>query len=61
MSHTYSLVSSVHIALVGTHRIVCDGTRLLPPVEECLDWSIEKSIQVSLEVAISAGRDISHT
>ena len=54
--HTPSLVPLVPIVLIGTHRLVCDGPRLWPPVEDCLDWSIVKSIQVSVGVAMSGGQ-----
>ena len=36
--HIPSLVPSVPIVSMGTHRLVCDGLRLWPPVEDCLDW-----------------------
>ena len=51
--HISSLVPPVPIVPMGTHRLVCDGPQLWPPVEDCLDWSIDKSIQVSVGVAMS--------
>ena len=40
MRHIPSLVPSVPIVPMGAHRLVCDGPRLWPPVDDCLDWSI---------------------
>ena len=54
--HIPSLVPSVPIVLMGRHRLVCDGPRLWLPVEDCLDCSIDKSIQVSMEAAMSRGQ-----
>jgi hypothetical protein len=45
--HMPSLVPSVAIVLIGAHRLVCDGSGLWPPVEDCLDWSME-SIEKSI-------------
>jgi len=55
ITHIPSLVPSVPIVPMGTHRLVCDGPRLWPPVEDCLDWSVDKSIQVSVGAAMSGG------
>ena len=54
--HIPSLVPSVPIVPMGRHRLVCDGPRLWPPVEDCLDRSIDKSIQVSVGAAMSWGQ-----
>jgi hypothetical protein len=35
--HIPSLVPSVPIVLMGTHRLVCDGPRLWLTVEDCFD------------------------
>ena len=51
-----SFVPSVPIVPMGRHRLVCDGQRLWPHVEDCLDWSIDKSIQVSVGAAMSGGQ-----
>ena len=51
--HIPSLVPSVPMVLIVRHRLVCDGARLWQPVEDCLDWSIDKSIQVYMEAAMS--------
>jgi len=43
ISHTQLCAFSTYCGLLmGTHRLVCDGPRLWPPVEDCLDWSIDK-------------------
>merc|ERR1719244_1761851 len=54
--HMPSLVPSVPIVPMGRHRLVCDGPRLWPPVKDCLDWSMDKSIQVSVGAAMSGGQ-----
>ena len=38
--HIHSLVPSVPIVKMGTHRLVCNGPRLWPHVENCLDQCI---------------------
>ena len=38
--HKPSLVPSVPIVPMGTHRLVCDGPQLWPPVDGCLNWSM---------------------
>ena len=63
IGHIPSLESSVPVLPMCTQRLVYDGNRLWPPVEDCLDWSTDKSIQVWFlwEWPCLGASDTSHT